>query len=699
MTDTDIVEHIPVKQIAPNPYNPRSAKRFEGKAFEDFKRSIAAVGVQQPILIRPVGKKKHQIVFGERRWRAVSELAEKNGGVKDATIRAFVKDMTDDEAFELCMIENLEREDLTELEEAQGFKSYVDRKGEASIPELAERTGIDARYIRRRIAVLTLEPEMLKAWDAGKILYGHLEQLMRITDPEMRKATFNDVMSDVDDMGYCGGLSTVKDLKEQIDSQAPKLADALFNKKESCKSCTNSTDVQRTLFGTDIAEKAKCLNAECFKEKQRAWLTENWASFAKSRKLDSNGFVFYFEDKTKIEFLYEKLAAKCKECQYLITTLRISGDIHHKYGCSGDKSCYNAVYHAPKTEKKGKNKEAAGSGTGSAPIHAGDGSTGGAAPPLEEPEPARVPWHGEYFRELFFADRLPKVTETLVPQVGGNDIEILRLALMAIMVLDVATASKFANRSIPKYAGKQFHGYMSVAKNIWPGIEAMPADTSVLLEALRDSSLDVFMKHLTTSSGNFRQYQPDSDYRKYRQIAALHLGVNLAKEWRFTEEYCEKKTTKELLQLGRKLGIFDDPKAQAYLFETLGKKRGKFESCNKKELVAVFMKSGADLAGKVPDEILDIPGLARAGAQVSPERTCRVCGCTDEYGCDGGCEWVEDDLCSSCKLTEQTNACGMQITESGRCSHLLGRCPEYDCCRECSAVECKERCERSAETA
>jgi len=111
-----------------------------------------------------------------------------------------------------------------------------------------------------------------------------------------------------------------------------------------------------------------------------------------------------------------------------------------------------------------------------------------------------------------------------------------------------------------------------------------------LYEAFRDASIHVVM------SG-----QSSADVR---HKIGQYFGIDLAAEFEITEEYCQKKTVRELLDIGDKLDIFDDPKAEAFLFEKLLKKRKNFKACKKGELVRVFMESGIDLKGKVPDEIL-----------------------------------------------------------------------------------------------
>ena len=171
-------QQIECSAIRPSPFNPR--RRFKGQRFDKLVGSITEKGVLQPILVRPVENESitHEIVAGERRWRA-SLKAEKK------TIPCVVKEIDDDTAFEMLMIENLQHEDLLPWEEAKGFKMYLDKRGEA--PEiLADRIKCEPSYIRRRLGILKLPKWVLAAWNKGKLKFGHLELLSRV-EPERVK--------------------------------------------------------------------------------------------------------------------------------------------------------------------------------------------------------------------------------------------------------------------------------------------------------------------------------------------------------------------------------------------------------------------------------------------------------------------------------------------------------------------------------
>src|SRR4030042_6681013 len=148
---------LPLVEIGSTPRNPR--KGFAGPKFDELVASVKEKGVIEPIIVRPVSLAgmKYQIVAGERRFRAAEKASHE-------TIPAIIRQLDDGQAFDFMLIENLQREDLTAFEEAEGFRLYVGRHGEKGVAELAEKTGISARYVRRRLAVLGRPATILAAW-------------------------------------------------------------------------------------------------------------------------------------------------------------------------------------------------------------------------------------------------------------------------------------------------------------------------------------------------------------------------------------------------------------------------------------------------------------------------------------------------------------------------------------------------------
>ena len=551
-------QELPLEQIQINRLNPR--KTFSGPKYEELLASIRTKGVIVPVLVRPLSSvrqstdaigKVYEIVAGERRFRAACDAAKGNGGIEGSRIPALVQEMSDDDAYDVMTIENLQREDLTPLEEARAFKLYVDRKGEDSLQELAERVGIDPSYIRRRVSVLDLPEKILKSWEDGEIAYGHLEQLVRVGDPKEQKEYYEDVLR--------GGM-TVKHLKERIESRRPKLSSALFPKPlAGCPKCSRNTDVQRNLFGDDVAAKALCLDPACYKTHQAEWILANWPKFKSSRKLETNGLRFEGSfDWNERHCIYSNMKAQCKTCENFLSVITLDGKVNDKISCFGPKKCRDAVYHPESAAAKKK----------------------------ADPNAPRVSWHGEFFREEFFKARIPELA-TVLP---ADDEKVLRITLLTILETHNAASELFEEKFNSKSSGERgYYGYEDHSLRSWPIIERLQG--AELRSILQELSLLILMDPRTTTAPT-------------RRRVAVHLGSDLTSEWRLTKEFLDKKTTKEIHAIAEQFGLFKEDRARTYLYEALGKKRDRFDTCKKVELVKVILESGIDLSGKVPAEIL-----------------------------------------------------------------------------------------------
>lgn len=627
-----VFREIPLNEIEPNPLNPRK-RGFDGQAFDELVASIRQVGILEPVLVRAKGK-GFELIAGERRYRACCAIAETNGGLKSNSIPAIVRDLDDDQAFDAMMIENLQREDLSELEGAESFKAWVDKRGPESIDDLAQRTGIGTGYIRRRIAVLELPEKALKAWDKGKIRYAHLELLIRIKDKKL--------LSEAMDMAINNGWA-VKDLRRRFQENSPKLKKALFDPdQEGCPQCFHNTDRQKSLFALEDVGRSVCMKPDCFKQKQNNWLSANWKGCELRRKYKTNGFRF---DNGRSGLTYssfygsEKPFQECKECDKLVTLIGIDGEVN--FSGDGrvclDSKCKQGLEAAARRRKQKKDS----------------GSVDGGSREGDRAEPAapRVAWHGEYFREEFFKDVLP-----------GRIMALDALEPKAMIIATLAMKEGLAD-GIEKLCGRLL-GF-KVPKDYFYRL-----DTAQAIRALADMENMAFgthqsqriadvLKELAVHVVMSREFTADD-----RWAVAELVGIDLAKEWRITDGYLQKKTKAEILAIGKQFGVFDQEPAKTYLFETLLKKRGKFDGCKKDELVKLFLESGVDLAGVVPDEILrrqERPTYEPPD-DMDDEPTCRVCGCTEDDCSDcidatgEPCHWVEPDLCSRCADEQAANA-------------------------------------------
>ena len=162
------IETLPLREIEPDPGQPR--KTFDDETLAELAASIAEHGLLQPIAVRPHGVGRYLIVAGERRWRA-SRMA----GLTEVPV--IVKDVTDEQAMELALVENLQREDLDPIEEAEGYKTLMDNY-HLTQEEAAERVGKSRSAVANSLRLLGLCPEVRQMLQNGDLSGGHARALL-----------------------------------------------------------------------------------------------------------------------------------------------------------------------------------------------------------------------------------------------------------------------------------------------------------------------------------------------------------------------------------------------------------------------------------------------------------------------------------------------------------------------------------------
>lgn len=170
--DSDIVE-IPLTEIRSNPYQPR--KEFDEQSLREFADSIKEHGVIQPIIVKK-SIKGYEIIAGERRTRA-SKMAGKD------TIPAIVRDFTDQEMMEIALIENIQREDLNPIEEAEALAKIIESNNMTQ-EEAAKKFGKSRSYVTNILGLLSLPETTKKYVREGKISMGHARVLSKLSNPE-----------------------------------------------------------------------------------------------------------------------------------------------------------------------------------------------------------------------------------------------------------------------------------------------------------------------------------------------------------------------------------------------------------------------------------------------------------------------------------------------------------------------------------
>lgn len=166
---------LPINEIVPNKDQPR--KTFDEGALQELADSITQHGVLQPLLVRPIAAGGYQLVAGERRWRA-----SKMAGLKEVPV--VIKELSDVETMEIAIIENLQREDLNPIEEAEGLQALIDKCGFTQ-EEIAVSVGKSRPAIANSLRLLKLPPEVREMTKNGEISAGHARALLSFDNEAM----------------------------------------------------------------------------------------------------------------------------------------------------------------------------------------------------------------------------------------------------------------------------------------------------------------------------------------------------------------------------------------------------------------------------------------------------------------------------------------------------------------------------------
>jgi len=299
--DHALVEEIRLDQIQPSKANPR--RRVDDAALTELAESIKSRGVLQPILVRPVNADGYEIVCGERRWRA-SRTAGKD------SIPARIVNLNDAEALELAVIENVQRENVHELDEAFGYKALIQQDPALyTVETIAAKVGRSPRYIYARLKLAELTPNVQRAFYEGKLTAGHATEIARLQPRDQEHAlqecfpghgTTRSILKDKDPRPI-----NVRELRDWIQREIHlSLANAPFDVNDPnllpsagpCSTCPKRSGSNPLLFADTIKRADICTDPECFHQKRNALveirLKEVEASGEKPVKV-SDSHLFY----------------------------------------------------------------------------------------------------------------------------------------------------------------------------------------------------------------------------------------------------------------------------------------------------------------------------------------------------------------------------------------------------------------------
>lgn len=178
-TEVQVKKTLRITEIEPNREQPR--KNFSDEAITALAESIRDHGMLQPILVRPMEDGSYRIVAGERRWRAARML-----GLDEVPVN--IKEMTDTEAAQLALIENLQRENLNPVEEAMGFKELIEKYGMTQ-DAVAKTIGRSRSSVSNSMRILTLPDRILNMVEDGELSLGHAKALLSFENEDLMIAT------------------------------------------------------------------------------------------------------------------------------------------------------------------------------------------------------------------------------------------------------------------------------------------------------------------------------------------------------------------------------------------------------------------------------------------------------------------------------------------------------------------------------
>jgi ParB family chromosome partitioning protein len=362
---------LPLDWLVVSPTNPR--KTFDEDAMQELAASIRESGVLQPLLVRPRAERRFEIVFGERRYRSAA-MAEKQ------TVPVCIREMTDAQVLEAQLVENLQRQDVHPLHEAQGFAALLRlEEPKYSIELIAAKCGKNAGYVASRLRLTELAPASVEAFTKDEIGLGHALLLAKIQPGQQEEA-----LAACWQESYAGGskakriLLPVRHLREWIEHNILlELATAPFSKEDSilvreagsCVECPKRTGHNTLLFEGIAAQHDSCSDPACYATKVDAHIKRTVAAKPKlvqittaygkpaegSQVVPRNQYVEIRQEKPKNK--YQQDAPEYKTCKY--TTEAIVADGTEKGEIR--KVCANpdCPVHHPKKQQRRANPDAA----------------------------------------------------------------------------------------------------------------------------------------------------------------------------------------------------------------------------------------------------------------------------------------------------------------------------------------------------
>lgn len=330
---------LPLDWLVVSPTNPR--KTFDEAAMQELAASIRENGVLQPLLVRPRAERRFEIVFGERRYRGAA-MAERE------TVPVCIREMTDAQVLEAQLVENLQRQDVHPLHEAQGFAALLRlEEPKYSIELIAAKCGKHPGYVASRLRLTELAPAAVEAFTKDEIGVGHALLLAKL-QPQQQEEALTACWQE----SYTGGskakriLLPVRHLREWIEHNILlELTTAPFSKDDatlvpdagSCVECPKRTGHNTLLFEGIAAKHDSCSDPACYAAKVDAHVKQTVAAKPKlvqittaygkpaegSAVIPRNKYVEIRQEKPKNK--YQQDAPEYKTCKFITEAIVADG--------------------------------------------------------------------------------------------------------------------------------------------------------------------------------------------------------------------------------------------------------------------------------------------------------------------------------------------------------------------------------------
>ncbi len=293
MTNIQSVERnivsVALADIQPSSYNPR--KTFDETSLAELAESIRQQGVLQPIGVRPIEENRYEVIFGERRYRA-SLMA----GLE--TIPAVIHEVTDEVAEEMAVTENLQRKDVTPIEEANAYQKLIE-SGRHDVKSLAVQFGKSEDYIRTRLKFTTLIPEIAALLDADEITISVASEICRYGE-DIQKEVYERHLKDNGYNSWRG--MKAEDVARRIEQDFTTDLNRYSFDKTLCLSCPHNTN-NMMLFCEGAC--GKCANRKCLEDMNASYLVEQAVQMLEEHPTASLGRHPYACNETAVSRLAE----------------------------------------------------------------------------------------------------------------------------------------------------------------------------------------------------------------------------------------------------------------------------------------------------------------------------------------------------------------------------------------------------------